>query len=202
MDTYKNILEKYIPQAAVSQILELLSQSNVQLNISRSRSTKLGDYRPPFKVGYHKISVNHDLNKYQFLLTLVHELAHLKTFDSYKNRVKPHGKEWKSSFKDLMRPFLNESVFPEELLISVSRYMTNPASSTSNTLLLEAFRKYDGPKDYITLDEMPMQSLFRIHNGVVFKKIEKLRKRYKCLRLDNNRLYLVNPLTKVVPVED
>lgn len=202
MDKYRIILEKYIPLPAIPLIIEWLSQSNVQLNISRTRSTKLGDYRPPFKVAYHKISVNYDLNKYQFLLTLVHEIAHLKTFERYKNRIKPHGVEWKSSFKQLMEPLLNKDVFPPDLLISVEQYMKNPASSTSNTILLEAFRKYDGPKDYITLDEMPMHSMFRIHNGVVFKKIEKLRKRYKCLRMDNKRLYLVNPLTKVVPVEE
>jgi hypothetical protein len=62
-------------------------------------------------------------------------------------------------------------------------------------------RNYDGPKDYITLEEIPMESLFRIHNGVVFKKIEKLRKRYKCIRMDNRRVYVVSPMMKVIPVE-
>ena len=201
MKKYKEILEKYIPAASVAQIMEWLTSSNVQLNISKSRSTKLGDYRSPYQASYHKISVNHDLNKYQFLLTLVHELAHLKTFEKYKHRVKPHGNEWKICFKDLMQPFLNTDVFPSDLLIPVSNYMENPSSSTSNSILLNEFRRYDGPKDYLTLDELPMESLFRIHNGVVFKKIEKLRKRYKCIRMDNKRFYLVSPLTKVVPLE-
>ena len=189
-----------MPGAAVPLILEWLTGSNVQLHITRSRTTKLGDYRSPYGVKYHKISVNHDLNKYQFLLTLVHELAHLKTFEAFKNRVKPHGKEWKANFQDLMQPFLNEDVFPDDLLPVVRKYMANPSSTTSNSALLEGMRKYDGPKDYFTLDELPMDSLFRIHNGVVFKKVEKLRKRYKCLRLDNKRIYLVSPLMKVVPV--
>jgi len=202
MKTYREILEKYLPVAAVPKIMEWLSNSNVQLNISKRRSTKLGDYRPPHRVSYHKISVNHDLNKYQFLLTLVHELAHLKTFEKFKNRIRPHGKEWKSDFKDLMVPFLNDTVFPSDLLIPIKKYMDNPSSSTSNSALLNEFRKYDGPKDYLTLDELPMHSFFRIHNGVVFKKIEKLRKRYKCIRTDNNRIYLVSSMAKVVLVDN
>lgn len=202
MEAYREILLKYLPHAAVQQIFEWLTQSNVQLNISKSRSTKLGDYRPPHRVKYHKISVNHDLNKYQFLLTLVHELAHLKTYEAYRNKVNPHGKEWKLRFRELMMPFLNESVFPADLLEPLRKYLENPSSSTSNSSLLHELRRYDGPKDYFTLDELPEHSLFRIHNGVVFKKVEKLRKRYKCLRLDNHRMYLVSPLVKVIPVQE
>lgn len=202
MEKYRNILTNYLPAAAVPQILDWLSSSNVQLNISRSRSTKLGDYRSPHLVSYHKISVNHDLNRYHFLLTLVHELAHLKTYERYKDRVNPHGKEWKSNFKALMQPFLNESVFPADLLLPVKKYLENPSYSTSNTALLKELRKYDGPKDYLTLDDLPMEALFRINNGAVFKKLEKLRKRYKCIRMDNKRMYLVNPLVKVIPVEN
>jgi len=201
MKKYREILEKYLPDGSVPLILEWLTSSNVQLHISRSRTSKLGDYRAPYVVDYHKISVNHDLNRYQFLLTLVHELAHLKTYETHRNKVKPHGREWKSNFKKMMEPFLNEMIFPADLLVPVKRYMVNPSSSTANTTLLKEMRRYDGPKDYFTLEELPMDSLFRIHNGVVFKKIEKLRKRYKCIRIDNRRIYLVSPLMKVIPVE-
>ncbi len=202
MKNYREILERYLPAAAVPLILEWLTHSNVQLNITRSRTTKLGDYRSPYGVKYHKISVNHDLNKYQFLLTVVHELAHLKTFEQYRNRVRPHGKEWKSKFRELMQPFLTKEVFPADLLIHVTKYLQNPSSSTSNTSLLREMRRYDKAGDYFTLEDLPMDSLFRIHNGVVFKKVEKLRKRYKCIRLDNKRVYVVSPLMKVVPVND
>lgn len=203
MQRYRKMLEQYIPVEAVPQILDWLSGSNVQLNIKRSRSTKLGDYRAPFNtVRYHKISVNHDLNKYQFLLTLVHEFAHLKTYERYGRRVKPHGPEWKQMFREMMEPFLTPSVYPADLLEPLKKYLKNPSSSTSNTALLKEFRRYDGPKDYLTLEEIPADSLFRIHNGVVFKKLEKLRKRYKCLRIDNNRVYLVSPLVKIHLVEN
>ena len=201
MNTYKDILLKYIPEKAVDEILNWMKTSNVQLNIKRSRNSKLGDYRPPQKVNYHKISVNHDLNKHQFLLTLVHEFAHLKNWEQYGNKVKPHGIEWKNSFRLMMKPFLKTTVFPEDLLFAIIKYLRNPSSSTSNTELLIVMRKYDDSQDFLTLEDLPQDAVFKIDNGFIFKKVEKLRKRYKCLRLDNKRMYLVSPMVKVVPIE-
>ncbi len=195
------ILRKYIPPAAVEDVLKLLTSASVQLKITRNRNTKLGDYRPPYKVRYHKISVNHNLNPYHFLLTLIHEFAHLTTWEQYKNKVRPHGKEWKSEFQKLMRPFLNEHVFPKDLLIVLKKYMSNPTASTSNVSLLKHLRKYDLRNGYLVLDDLPDNAIFRIHNGFVFQKLEKMRKRYKCRRLDNKRIYLVSPLVEVIPVE-
>lgn len=201
MSSYKEILLEYIPESSVNEILNWMETSNVQLNIKRSRNSKLGDYRPPQKVKYHKISVNHDLNKYQFLLTLVHEFAHLKNWEQFGNKVKPHGIEWKNSFRRMMEPFLNSTVFPEDLLKAISKYLKNPSSSTSNTELLVVMRKYDDHQDFLTLEDLPHDAVFKIDNGFIFKKVEKLRKRYKCLRLDNKRMYLVSPMVKVVPIE-
>jgi hypothetical protein len=201
MPAYDDILKQYIPDAAVSGVMGLLHSASVQLKITRNRSSKLGDYRPPFKIKYHKISVNHDLNPYHFLLTLVHEFAHLKVWEHYKDKVAPHGKEWKAEFRNLMLPFLNEKVFPEDLLVILKRYMKNPGASTSQVDLLKHLRKYDRNNDYLTLDDLPDNAVFRIHNGFVFQKLEKMRKRYKCRRLDNKRIYLVSPLIEVTPIE-
>lgn len=202
MKTYKEVLINYLPETTVPKIIEWLENSNVQLKISKSRSTKLGDYRPPIRVSFHKISVNHDLNKYQFLITLVHEFAHLKVWENYKRSVNPHGKEWKNEFNSLMQGFLCEDVFPKDILKVLMPYLKNPSSSTSDTKLLQVLRKYDKTQDYITLEDLPENSIFKIYNGYVFEKIEKLRKRYKCKRLDNNRIYLVSPMIKVVPVKN
>jgi len=201
MPSYNEILKEYIPDTAVQGVMELLRSANVQLKITRNRSTKLGDYRPPFKVKYHKISVNHDLNSYHFLLTLIHEFAHLKNWEKHKNKVRPHGIEWKKEFQNLMLPFLNESVFPADLLSVLKRYMKNPAASTSNVSLLQHLRKYDKNEPSLVLADLPDNAVFRIQNGFVFQKLEKMRKRYKCRRLDNKRIYLVSPLIEVTLVE-
>ena len=113
MKTYKEVLLDYIPEESVLPVLDFLNTSNVQLKITKSRSTKLGDYRPPIRSKFHKISVNHDLNKYNFLITLIHEFAHLNTWEEHKRKVKPHGKEWKQKFRELMDPYINESIFPK-----------------------------------------------------------------------------------------
>lgn len=201
MPTYDEILKRFIPEAAIPGVLTLFQSANVQLNITRTRTTKLGDYRPPQKVKYHKISVNHDLNRYHFLLTLIHEFAHLKNWEQHNEKAKPHGIEWKNAFSELMKPFLNEAVFPSELLPVLKKYMRNPSSSTSNLDLLQHLRLYDKRTDYLTLNDIPDNAVFSIHNGFVFQKLQKMRKRYKCRRLDNKRIYLVSPLIEVSLIE-
>lgn len=202
MKTYKEVLTEYIPEESVSTILNWLETSNVQLKISRNRSTKLGDYRPPISYKYHRISINYDLNKYQFLITLIHEFAHLKTWEQYQRKVKPHGIEWKNTFSEMLGEFMNENIFPSDILTVLGKFQKNPGSTVADADLTKKLREYDEGKSVLTLEDVPDHGLFRIHNGLVFKKIEKLRKRYKCKRLDNNRIYLVNALMEVVPVED
>ena len=105
-----DILKKYIPENAVEKVIELLNTYQPQIKISRSRTTKLGDYRPPQgNIKIHRISVNHDLNSYAFLVTLLHELAHLVTWQNHKRKAKPHGTEWKNAFKSLLIPFFDKA---------------------------------------------------------------------------------------------
>ncbi len=200
MQTYRNILEKYLPEQAVPMVLLWFSNHNVQLKITRNRTTKLGDYRPPLQKKFHRITVNHDLNKYHFLITLIHECAHLVNWEAHQRDVKPHGAEWKNAFRELMKPYLAPHIFPEDLIGIIKLYLKNPSSSSSDTRLLNALRSYDGKIDYLTVEDLPPNAVFRIYNGTVFMKMDKLRKRFKCRRIDNNRMYLVSPLMKVTPV--
>jgi hypothetical protein len=200
MKTYREILADYIPEKAIPLILRWLENSNVQLRITKSRSSKLGDYRPPSRKTFHRISVNHDLNEFNLLITLVHEFAHLKNWELFQRNVKPHGVEWKKAFRELMQPFLAEDIFPADLKPVIIQYLKNPNSSTMNTRLIKKLKEYDKTQDYITLEELPFKSCFRIYNGLVFEKLEKLQKRFKCRRTDTNRIYLVSPIIQVVPV--
>jgi SprT protein len=45
-----------------------------------------------------------------------------------------------------------------------------------------------------------MGSLFRIKDGRVFRKGEKLRKRYKCTELPSGKVYLFSPVYEAVLV--
>lgn len=75
------ILEKYVPPASTDYCHQLLYRYGFRLKITRSRKTKLGDYRFLSVQKKHVITVNHDLNPFQFLITYIHEVAHLVTFE-------------------------------------------------------------------------------------------------------------------------
>src|SRR5690554_6336368 len=89
-----SILEKYMPAQAAELIAQWIAETSCQFKITGSRKSKFGDYRPPFGGKGHRISVNHDLNPYAFLITTVHEFAHLHTWHEHKNKVQPHGPNW------------------------------------------------------------------------------------------------------------
>jgi hypothetical protein len=48
-------------------------------------------------------------------MTLLHELAHLITFIRFGHRVDAHGKEWKQQFSELLKHFLETSIFPIDI---------------------------------------------------------------------------------------
>mgnify|MGYP000215176254 FL=1 len=120
-----NILEKYLPERAVASCLELVRETGVHLKIVNERVTRHGDYRR-MPDGRHQITVNATLNKYRFLLTLVHEIAHLLAFEKYGRGIKPHGKEWKYTFQHLMLPFIRPEIFPPKLLPLLAKHFRNP----------------------------------------------------------------------------
>lgn len=193
------ILAKYLPAAAAPLIARWVDYFKCEFKISRKRSTKLGDYRHPFRGSGHRISVNHDLNPFAFLVTTVHEFAHLLTWNEYKNKVKPHGQEWKHNFRRLMKPFFELNIFPIELENQIKQYMDNPAASSCTDLALaRALKSYDSPTlQVLHVEQIPIKSVFKLHDGRRFEKGERLRKRYKCLCLDNGKWYLVSPLAEV-----
>lgn len=187
-----------MPPAAAPLIAKWIDYFQCEFKISRNRATKLGDYRHPFKNSGHKISVNNDLNRYAFLVTTVHEFAHLLTWNEYKNKVKPHGQEWKNNFKRMMSPFLEQSVFPEDIHQAILTYLSNPsASSCTDLQLSRALKRYDQAYNSSRLEEIPLNTVFTIKDGRKFRKGERLRKRYRCLCLDNGNIYLFNPLAEV-----
>lgn len=193
------ILAQYMPPEAAPIIAKWIDYFQCEFKISKNRSTKLGDYRHPFKGKGHKISVNNNLNAYAFLVTTVHEFAHLLTWNDHKNKVKPHGDEWKSNFKRMMQPFFDLTIFPAEIKHTIINYLNNPAASSCTDLsLARALKRYDPVMHTASLEELPTAAVFVLKDGRKFKKGERLRKRYRCLCLDNGNIYLFNPLAEVL----
>ena len=200
------ILSKYLPLSVVEECSSWIIQKNIHLKITKGRSSKYGDYRPLESGKGHKITVNHDLNSYAFLITFVHEVAHLETFVKFKKYHEPHGKEWKNEFRELLSGFILKNIFPDDIRKALSKYIQNPAaSSCSDHDLLRTLRKYDTRSDEIYhLEELPENSIFKLHqslSGHVFKKGHKIRSRFHCLEIHSKRIYFVSSLAEVTALE-
>ena len=194
-------LSPFVPANSIALLTQWLDVPGAELRITKRRSSKLGDYRPIDRGKRHLISVNGSLNQYAFLLTLVHEIAHMNNFIKFKGKVKPHGGQWKDEFKELMSEFDISKVFPHQLVPKIIAYMTNPkASSSSDIVLSLAFREYDEKEEnYVVLTEIEEDAMFNTRNGRTFIKGPRLRKRFKCKELKTGRLYLFNPISEVFP---
>ena len=193
----KTVLEKYIPEHSVEPVFELIKINQVHLKIVNERVTRHGDYRKGLS-GKHEITVNTSLNKYRFLITLIHEIAHLVAFEKYGRNIKPHGDEWKLTFQRLMVPFIRPEIFPSQLLPLLARHFRNPkASSDTDATLSLALKQFDPENDKNYIFEIPYGSVFRIHNGKIFKKVALRLKRYECLEVSSGRTYLFNPNAEV-----
>ncbi len=192
-------LNEYLPPNTFEPVAAYLVQYKVHLTITRERKSILGDYRNALHNRNHRISVNGNLNRYSFLITLLHELAHLLTFDKYRNKVQPHGKEWKGIFGQLLAQFIKSKVFPADIEKELIASLSNPAaSSCAEDGLMRVLRRYD-PKAEVQMlvEEIPAHSLFKLKDGRVFKKGERLRKRYRCQEVGSKKVYLFSPVYEV-----
>ncbi len=200
--TLRQALPQYIPADAVEPVAQWFDSHFVVLRISRTRTTKYGDFKASQPGEPGRISVNHDLNPYSFLITLLHEMAHAEVFINYAKRMQPHGKAWKLAFRKLAMPYIEAGIFPDNLGLTFSRYLLDPKASTSTyTPLVVALRGYDNQTDHITVAMLEPDSVFALPDGRKFKVVEKLRKRYRCYCFNNKRTYLFNPLAVISPVE-
>jgi hypothetical protein len=205
----RSVLGPRLPAAAVEDVVDQIVQNPISLKIVRQRTSKSGDFRAPHRGDPARITINGNLNPYAFLITLVHELAHhhvnldytslLKKFTlRRKKKPLPHGDEWKEKFRVLMEPYLNNEVFPGDVLPVLLQYLENPkASSSVDHHLSKVLGNYDPPDATVRLEELPFDAVFSLHGKRVFTKKEKVRKRYRCICMQTNRVYLVSAAAPV-----
>lgn len=195
-------LQKYLPERAVQPCVTLIKQNAVHLKIVGQRVTRHGDYRR-LSNGLHQITVNASLNKYRFLITLVHEIAHLVAFEKYGRAIKPHGLEWKKTFQLLMLPFIHPEIFPTKVLPVLANHFKNPkASSDTDAKLSLVLKQFDVDTNKTHVFELPVGSVFRIYNGKLFKKGNRRVKRYECIELSTGKIYIFQPNAEVELISD
>ena len=196
-------LKQYLPEGSFDDVIYYLQHYKVQLTITRQRQTILGDYRHAHAGLNHRISVNGNLNSYSFLITLLHELAHLFTYERFGHRVQSHGQEWKNEFGKILVQFLSKEIFPEDIANTLSRSLHNPAaSSCADDKLLRVLKKYDPEKDgHVMVEQLAPGSLFKIKGERIFRQGHKIRKRFKCLEIATNKWYLFSGVYEVEVIQ-
>ena len=189
------LLEQKIHPNSVHYCWDLWHEDPFHFIVTRSRMSKLGDYRYRTDQKMQQITINHDLNPYQFLITYVHEVAHHRAFRRYGRSIKPHGIEWKMTFRQLMSPMLTDLVFPKDILLPLKRYMINPKASTGADIFLSReIRKYDlkDTNHVVTyLSDIKLGDQFTL-KGRQFRKESIRRTRILCLELNTGRKYLIS----------
>lgn len=195
-------LKGFLPDGTYELVSRYLHQYSIHLTISRARASVLGDYRNAVHGRNHRISVNGNLNPYAFLYTLIHEIAHLLVYDRYGHRVASHGKEWKAQFSELLADFLHMNTFPEDITRAIRKSLRDPAaSSCAEDDLLRVLRRYDKGKDHLVfVEEVTEGTRFATHDGRIFRRGPRIRKRYKCVELVSGREYLFSPVYEVSPL--
>lgn len=192
-------LQQYLPDGALPAVLEYINEYKVHLTITRERRTVLGDYRHALDGKNHRISINGNLNQYAFLITLIHEIAHLVTFLHYKNKVAAHGKEWKNIYAKLLMKFLVLQLFPSDIQRAIEKSLHDlPASSCADEGLMRVLKRYDNKEtNMVMVEQISEGNFFQIQGGRVFQKGKKLRKRFQCVEVSTGKYYLFSPVYEV-----
>ena len=192
-------LSDFLPPSTFEAVAHYLHFYKIHLTVSRQRKSILGDYRHQTHASNHRISVNGNLNPFAFLITLLHEIAHLLTFEQHGNRIAAHGKEWKNIYANLLKQFLEHKIFPADIENELMQSLKNPAaSSCAEDGLIRVLRKYDKNNNgYRLVEEIPSNGLFQLSDGRIFKMGEKQRKRFKCVEIKTGKVYLFSPVYEV-----
>lgn len=198
-------LKPFLPKGSFKKILYYFEKYSVFLKITKERRSKNGDYRAPSrKYPMHRISVNSNLNPYNFLITLLHEIAHMMTFIKFGSRVTAHGREWQSNFRIVFSDFRNQGIFPAELESKIAQHLNNVKATTcSDSELQRTLKAYDVRQpDVKFVEEIPLNGQFKIKDGRTYRVIKKLRTRYYCLELETNRFFYVPALLEVKEIRE
>jgi SprT protein len=191
-------LADYLPEGASEKVISYLNQYSVHLTVTKARKSILGDYRHATWDHHHRISVNGSLNRYAFLITLIHEMAHLITFLQHGNKVNAHGKEWKLAYRAVLEDFIALKVFPKDIVDSLHKSLHNlPASSCADERLTRVLRNYDPVTRMVLVEQVAEGSLFLTPPGKLFKRGKKIRKRIECVEMETGKLYLFSPVYEV-----
>ena len=190
-------LSPFFHDSIVAYVENLIILNKVQFILSKPRKTKLGDYRAISNENLFIVTVNNNLNPVQFLITILHELAHHFTWMKHKSIAKPHGKEWKQEYQRVFIPVLTNEHVDEQLKKVLARHLKNPKASSYGDVHLNEFLNSNFNESKNRVIDAPMGKPF-ILGKRTFVKEKKLRTRFLCTDLGNNKKYLIHGHTELL----
>lgn len=184
-------LRRFLPDNCFDTVLHYLNLYSIQLTITKERKRLLGTYTFNRVAKTHLITVNGNLNRYSFLITLLHEIAHCSTFIAHKGNVLPHGLEWKKDYSKLLQEFSALAIFPDTIVKALAQQIKNPKASCSDIALEKVLNTFDdNSTSIIYISDLSTGTVFSTPQQKVFKLIEKKRTRYLCIEQTSGHKYL------------
>lgn len=199
-------LRPHLPAAAADYVVEVLDRHPCDVRVVPRRRTKLGDHRPPGRGrARHCITLNDDLNPFAFLTTLLHEVAHVATWERFRRRwrhPRPHGPEWQREFAVLLGPVVTAGALPSDVREALAGAMHGPAAaSCSDRRLALALARYDPPRPgMVRVEDVAPGTIFRTDCGTVFRAGPIVRTRRQCFECRTGQEYRVHGLARVEPL--
>lgn len=195
-------LAQFLPDNSWSQVVEHLTKNKVHLKVTKARNSILGNYKHKLASGNHTITINGNLNKYEFLITLIHELAHLYAIEKFGWKIESHGREWKTEYSNLLQTFMGKNHFPNEIEDALSFTIQNPSATTAGeTALIRVLKNYDvnvNEQAFTFVENIPLHGKFKTKDGKIFIRGEKRRKRYLITEVESKKQYIISPIAQVI----
>jgi hypothetical protein len=150
-------LAAWCDRESLSFVKEQLNKTPCLVVPVSNRKTKHGDHTPRAAGDFSKLTVNASGNRYQFLITLLHELCHASVYYQHGGGTPPHGSIWKNTFSGLLSDAIDADLFPPDIRSFVKAHSEAPKSSSSLDIGLQiALRAYDTQDCRPTLAELPL----------------------------------------------
>lgn len=181
----------YLPAGTATTVAAWIVDEGVQFVIAKPRQSKLGDFRAGSRQRPSRISVNGDLHPYAFLITTVHEFAHLQCFKQYGHSVAPHGTEWKTLYVRMLKPFMQNKVFTESIHTALEKHIASPSASSCSCSILHKALALHADEQATFLSDISLGATF-LFRDEMYQAVEKRRTRYLCKRLRDNKRFLIS----------
>lgn len=200
------VLQNHCPSGSEALLQSWLHNRQVIIRISPDRISKLGDFRSPQNGYPARISINKGLSLVEFIVTLAHELAHYDVYRAKgkrrkwgRNRILPHGVEWKEAFRRYIVDIIESGIVEVEVNEALRKcYLERERIATSPCMELKKHLEGDLEDKVLRVNDLEEGEEFVLRNGRVFIRGSKLRTRYRCQEFNTGKIYTVHGLASVV----